>query len=86
MNHLKGDPTRIHTNCSTQKKDPITLVKPTNSKPTKAPKNNTTTFICKLKTNRDFRSKANKATHQDTNQKRKKTSISKIRSNPRPSL
>jgi len=30
MNHLKGDPTYIHINCPTQKKDSLTLLKPPN--------------------------------------------------------
>jgi len=38
MNHLRGDPTHIHSNFSTQKKDPITLSKPGNSKSMKTSK------------------------------------------------
>jgi len=38
MNHLRSDPTRIHTNYSTQTKDFITFLKSVNSKPMKTHK------------------------------------------------
>jgi len=67
MNHLRGDSTHIHINCTTQKKDPITLSELVNTKSMKAPKHNTTTKPSNTtKSNRDFKSKSNKSTNQDT--------------------
>jgi len=82
MNHLRGDPTCIHTNCSTQKKDSITLPKSPNSKPTKAPKRNITH-------NQKLTETLNlQQTRQEikTPIRKGKTSRSKIRSDQRPIL
>ena len=84
---MSGGSTHIHTNNSTQKRNHVTLLESTNSKPKKTPKrtapSNQTTQTNKLSKTFDH-----KQTSQliKTSIRKGKTSKSKIRCNPTPNL